>query len=295
MNPAQSHTRLLLCCALPAEAAPLAKAWGMKRRPLPGTWEGWSDAEENCFLLASGLGKVQQAAAVAAALAQRAAIDGSRPLRAINLGLSATRDKNIPLGRVYQIAKVTDTATQRSFFPDLLVDLELPLAEVCTVDRPVSPIEDSETASPPTLYDMEASGFWQAAQRFLPSDSIYSMKVVSDYGFASSQEIPYSVLLEKWDAALPTLIAAVEKIRDFPEPEKLELPNNLQQWKERLIQHLRLTATQATELERMLLQRESRSLDSVPHLKKYLTGVSPEHTHERKRQFQNILHELLER
>ena len=252
------------------------------------------DAEEDCFILASGVGKVQQAAAVGAALAQRAQAGDSRPIRAINLGLSATRDREISLGSAFQVAKVTDAATRRSYYPDLLADLELPLAEVCTVDQPVSPSEVTPSNSLPLLFDMEASGYWQAAQRFLPSDSIYSLKVVSDYGFESSRQIPYSALLEHWDAALPNLMSAVEKIRAFPEPDRLELPDPLRDWKEKLVHHLRLTATQATELERMLLQRESHSQESILLLKKHLSKESPNHAHERKRQFQRVLHELLE-
>lgn len=292
MSPSHPPPHLLLCCALPAEASPLARAWKLKKRGIPGVPDFWVDEDQSRFLLASGLGKIHQAAAVGAALAFLAG--EARPLRAINLGLAASHDSAIPLGRVFQVLKVTDRVTGRAYYPDLLQSPGLSEAQLITVDQPVSPKAVATGAGPPILFDMEASGFWPACQRFLPSDAIHCLKVLSDHGLYPAKKIPVSALKARWDSALPTLVSALESLQKQPLPEKLALPESILQLLPETADHLRLTATQTAALERTLLQRETRARDSGRILKALLTRDPPVHAHERKNQFEALLHELLE-
>jgi hypothetical protein len=94
----------------------------------------------------------------------------------VNVGIVGSSTKDLAIGTLTYINKVRDVATNRCFYPDIIVKHPLPERHLDTYDEAVtSPPKE------PVLVDMEGSGFFQAAGTFLAPSSIALLKVVSDY------------------------------------------------------------------------------------------------------------------
>ncbi len=294
MTPTPEPFALLLACALPAEAAPLVRALELRKENRLGVLEYWRHPQDSLFLVVSGIGKLEMAAATAAALSGLSA--AVLPTRALNLGIAAAAPSAGPPGKVYQVVKVTDQASARDSFPDLLPETGLSPALLRTVDQPLEKLPTPPTNSDlPILYDMEASGFWQGCRRFLPSDAIHSLKVVTDSGFNPENATrAYAGMKTTWEAAIPEILDAVRILQRLPEPARLEVSSKIQQATEAAIQHLRLTASQGAALRRRLFYSLASGRDPLALLQSLPRQPQPEQAHQRDAAFQNLLHDLLE-
>lgn len=155
---------LILVAALRAEATPLIDHFGLQREPEQRAFEVWSS--DDVTLVISGIGKA--AAAVATGYL------GARGQAAIWLNVGIAGHGLLAVGQVLLAHKVVDRAADRSYFPMLPFEPPCETAEVVTVDQP-------ELRYPqPVAYEMEASGFVAAAQRFQTAELVHCLKVVSD-------------------------------------------------------------------------------------------------------------------
>ena len=79
------------------------------------------------------------------------------------------------IGQIFQVAKFTDKQTEFSGYPPQIFSTSLPKTKlVASVDNPSSEYQ-AETA-----YDMEASAFFETAQRFSTNELVQSIKIISD-------------------------------------------------------------------------------------------------------------------
>lgn len=163
---------ILIVCALMPEAKPLVQHFKLKK--------DFSVKEHELFrseeieLIVSGVGKVKSAIA-ATALLQRH--QGRKDLCAANIGICGSVKECAP-GKLYFVNKITDQATAKSYFPDILLQHGLPEASLATFEKPV---QKSELLEPTfDLVDMEAAGFMLAAQMYVYPQQILCAKVVSD-------------------------------------------------------------------------------------------------------------------
>ena len=83
----------------------------------------------------------------------------------INIGICGCSDISIALGTVFIANKIEEDSTTRAFFPNMLIRHPFEEATLVTVDSPKmrGPQEPRERV----LYDMEASGVFQAAAEFI--------------------------------------------------------------------------------------------------------------------------------
>ncbi len=95
----------------------------------------------------------------------------------LNLGIAGASNPSIELGSLFQVYKLTDFATERSYYPDIIDASPWKSASLLTVDRPYIGTLPGENL----LVDMEGTGFFQAAARFAETHRIQLLKVVSDY------------------------------------------------------------------------------------------------------------------
>lgn len=157
---------LNLVVALEAEAQPLVEAFGLTAVPDGGTFSLYINAAANIRLTVSAIGKVASAAATSA-LQQR-----GEPVSAwLNVGTAGHRKMGV--GEIVLAHKITDSATDRSWYPPLVFDPPCPTGSVRTVDQSITfyPTDD--------LYEMEAAGFYAAASRFATHELIHCVKVTS--------------------------------------------------------------------------------------------------------------------
>lgn len=285
---------LLITCALPAEAATIVRELELRKEERPGFLEFWKHPAEPLYLAVSGIGKLEMAAATAAALS---GLDS--PLfrtRALNVGMAAADTATSPPGCPYQVLKVTDASTGREYFPDLLPDLALPGAFLRTLDKPLRYLPQLPSApAPPVLFDMEASGFWQGCRRFLPSDAIHALKVVSDSGFRP-EEAPrtYNAMKSAWEDGIPEILRCIRLLRHLPHPSRLEISDDVLKSSNALVRHFRLTATQGAALRRHVNYALASGRDPLPCMHAFLQKPPPGQARLRNAAFETLLHELLE-
>lgn len=157
-----------LIVALPAEARGLAWGLGLQRLTsgdgLRQVFCGRGLRVEVC-----GPGRHRAATAVESIVVG----SGSRePQGWLNVGIAGHRD--LTSGTCLLAEEILESATGQSWRPTLPFRSNLPKVTVCTVDRPETEFATS------AAYDMEASGFFAAASRFVRPGLVQVCKVVSD-------------------------------------------------------------------------------------------------------------------
>jgi hypothetical protein len=153
--------------ALPAEARPLLRHFGLRARTPQGMFPVFEG--EDMALVVCGAGK----ASAAAAVAHLHGVTGGRADRVwLNLGV-AGHPTHRP-GEALLAHSIRDMATGRRWYPPQIIGASCPGAQLVSVDVP-------ETRYPEdALYDMEAAGFYPTATRCATGELVQCLKIVSD-------------------------------------------------------------------------------------------------------------------
>lgn len=169
---------LLLTVALHAEARPLISHYNLKQDTASHAVPIFF--RDDMFLAVSGVGRIKAAIATTYLLSKQSAFDD---VFLINIGIAGHTQKPddgpTALGDLFLVNKITEHATGRTFYPDMLVQTGLAEAALTTLDKPLDRSDGVEVED--GLVDMEAAGCWQAAAAFLSPHQIHCMKVVSDF------------------------------------------------------------------------------------------------------------------
>ncbi|WP_372369416.1 hypothetical protein [Candidatus Uabimicrobium sp. HlEnr_7] len=124
---------------------------------------------ENKWLVVSGIGKINSAAATSYLCCL--ANDDMHQIW-LNVGIAGHID--LPVGTAIIGHKIVDKVTQKKWYPPLLIDTEITTAEIITVDI-------AETGYPTSsVYEMEAAGFYSIATKFSTSELVHCFKIISD-------------------------------------------------------------------------------------------------------------------
>ncbi len=156
----------LIIVALQSEAEPLIDYFRLEKEKI-GSFTLWKNGE--ITLLVSGMGPVNAAIAVTFALGRYPQCGSI-----LNFGLCASSDTAYTIGAIFAVRKIVDTSADTVYH--LHTPSQLPAASLHTFTRP-----QKRRRPGIKLADMEASGFYQAAKKFLPREKIAVVKVVSDY------------------------------------------------------------------------------------------------------------------
>ena len=164
--------------AMHCEARPLIDAYGLKQIPGAASFRPAGSEGPDLLLTVTGVGEIAAAAAVAGVCT------GHRPSASdflLNLGACAG-----PPGTagIFLIRKLTEQATGKTFFPDMLYRQDCPEAEVITCMRLRKRCVEQTKVSAPRLYDMEAAAVYQAGSYFFGPHQMVFLKIVSDHGAA---------------------------------------------------------------------------------------------------------------
>jgi nucleoside phosphorylase len=193
----QGGRRLIrLVVALPAEARPLIRRFGLARVD-GGEFPIWHAAETS--LVISGVGRAAAASAVACLAGDEPPAEAAW----INVGIAGHRA--LPLGEVVLAHKVADRTGGRAWCPPLVFEPPCATATVTTVDRP-------ETGYPEeTVYEMEAAGFCSAAAQFASAELIQVVKVISDNAAAPPDRLTSGRVEELIEARIETIALIIEQ------------------------------------------------------------------------------------
>lgn len=192
--------------ALYCEAKALIEYYGLARDNRISKFQVFVSQDENVVLTVTGVGNV--AAAVAVATVSQMYGAGPNAFL-VNLGSCAGNDSGI-----FLCNKITDEATGRTFYPDVLYRHDFVEKEVVTVPK----VLKSGVAQADRLYDMEAAGIYQAGSYFFGTHQMSFVKIVSDAG-EGEQVTPKAIegLLASYKRELVTYIDDLREIADAQE------------------------------------------------------------------------------
>ncbi len=155
--------------ALKSEANPIIKRYNMRLVNENGPFLILKDDARNNWLVVSGVGQINAAAATVY-LHQKSQ---APPWTIwINIGIAGHLSSGI--GTLYQIDKVTGYSMKKTAYPFVIKSRDILRAALLTVDRPTTDYPEEQ------LLDMEGFSFFQTASRFCTKELVLIFKIVSD-------------------------------------------------------------------------------------------------------------------
>jgi adenosylhomocysteine nucleosidase len=182
-----------------------------------------------------------------------------------NIGSAGCRDQEI--GRIFLASSIRRANPSAVFYPDLLLKLPLEEAELITSDT-VSKMHDSALEGSDTrltLRDMEGAYVYEAANRFIPSHQLFTIKVISDR--LDPDRVTAMQIEELFSKALLEISGVIDRVALWEEFQSQEFEINEEMISDQamiadLSDRLRLTAYQRKELA--LLGRMYRTRGKNP-------------------------------
>jgi nucleoside phosphorylase len=234
----QYAQRIFIYTALPCEAKPLVKHFGLTKDVKVQPFAVYFN--HDICLTVTGLGKSAMAAGVAYTQALFASVE--HPLM-LNIGIAGHKDH--PLGGLFLMDKIIDVDSQKSYYPSLIFTPPCPTGSIQTLSKPQLNYDQLH------LCDMEASAFYETAVRFSSSELILCLKVISDNQLSPVENIQPKQVAALIAAHLSTVesllshTAALARLITTPESrlfeqliqqyhfsvnERMQLKNQLSRW-----------------------------------------------------------------
>lgn len=213
--------------ALYQEAHGLIRELELKKNTAYAPFEVFDNESAGIRLVVTGVGEIAAAAAVAAVCARDGA-DAADFL--VNIGCCAAggcepadRDMDsgygaanaAQIGDLYLCHKITEQATGKTFYPDILYRHPWKERELVTGMQPLQ-----RAAAHGVLYDMEAAAVYQAGIRFFSPDRMLFLKVVSDFGIAGQERMTAETFTGLLEQHVKENAAFLVNLREAAEEEE---------------------------------------------------------------------------
>ena len=154
--------------ALFCEAKPIIKHYGLSKLENLNTFSIYSSNEGDITLTITGIGKNN---AIKAIKYHHDSMHTHKSDIWLNIGIAG--HKNISVGDIRLINKITDDEDKKSWYPQIIFKSECPSIDLVSLNAP-------STNYKACLYDMEASGFYQTAIQYGTIELVQSLKIISD-------------------------------------------------------------------------------------------------------------------
>ena len=314
--------------ALYPEAKPLIQALSLKKRAAQTHYQQFLSEEGDLSLTITGVGPMQAAAVTASVLtdfdagasdqllslgtaarliqreyserseAARAQAESSETAEAARKDMSDERAEKT--ASMYHIHRITDEATTRDFYPDMLLNTDLPEASLITGAKLLTAQDTwaqvdaqrdkksrqgtlADRLAAPLLYDMEAAAVYQAASMFLGPHQMNFLRIVTDQGLSESEAIAPQALAAHVTACVEqqvdTIVAVVDKLRALTAAEAAEhhvLTENERQLVDKLIADAHFSKVMADECVQLIRYAALSQLDwQQPIAALYAEGLVP--------------------
>ena len=193
---------LILLTALPAEAKPVRRAFGLIRN---NQFEKLAlYRNDDMLLVITGVGKLHAQSAMELLLNHSSVIRNSSPIHWINYGIAG--HPTLEVGEALEITSVTEDPEGSCYYPTPVsypIHLKkLAQSQLMTVERPAT----EYTA--PGCVDMEAATLFSNLTEYRPNDTFSCLKVISDNRLSGISGIN-GKQIEKWIAQLIPVLEAV--------------------------------------------------------------------------------------
>ena len=237
--------------ALYQEAHGLIWELELKKNTAYAPFEVFDNENAGIRLVVTGVGEIAAAAVVAAVCAQDGA-DAADFL--INIGCCAaanagadsgceTVDSGMDsgygaahaaqIGDLYVCHKITEQATGKTFYPDILYRHPWRERELVTGMQPLQ-----RAAAYGVLYDMEAAAVYQAGIRFFSPDRMLFLKVVSDFGIAGQERMTAEALTGLLEQHVKEVAAFLTNLREAADEEETLRNDGILQEDETVLERL---------------------------------------------------------
>lgn len=237
--------------ALYQEAHGFIRELELKKNTAYAPFEVFDNESAGIRLVVTGVGEIAAAAVVAAVCAQDGA-DAADFL--INIGCCAaanagadsgceTVDSGMDsgsgaahaaqIGDLYVCHKITEQATGKTFYPDILYRHPWKERELVTGMQPLQ-----RAAAHGALYDMEAAAVYQAGIRFFSPDRMFFLKVVSDFGIAGQERMTAEALTGLLEQHVKEVVAFLTNLREAADEEETLRNDGILQEDETVLERL---------------------------------------------------------
>ena len=237
--------------ALYQEAHGFIRELELKKNTAYAPFEVFDNENAGIRLVVTGVGEIAAAAVVAAVCAQDGA-DAADFL--INIGCCAaanagadsgceTVDSGMDsgygaahaaqIGDLYVCHKITEQATGKTFYPDILYRHPWKERELVTGMQPLQ-----RAASHGALYDMEAAAVYQAGIRFFSPERMLFLKVVSDFGIAGQERMTAEALTGLLEQHVKEVVAFLTNLREAADEEETLRNDGILQEDETVLERL---------------------------------------------------------
>lgn len=237
--------------ALYQEAHGLIRELELKKNTAYAPFEVFDNESAGIRLVVTGVGEIAAAAAVVAVCARDGA-DAADFL--INIGCCAAANAgadsgceavdsgmdsgsgaaNIAqIGDLYLCHKITEQATGKTFYPDILYRHPWKEQELVTGMQPLQ-----RTAAQGVLYDMEAAAVYQAGIRFFSPDRMLFLKVVSDSGVVGQERMTAETLAGLLEQHVKAVAAFLANLREAADEEETLRSGGILQEDEAVLEQL---------------------------------------------------------
>lgn len=231
--------------ALYQEAHGLIRELELKKNTAYAPFEVFDNESAGILLVVTGVGEIAAAAATAAVCARDGA-DAADFL--VNIGCCAAggcepadRDMDsgygaahaAQIGDLYVCHKITEQATGKTFYPDILYRHPWKERELVTGMQPLQ-----RAAAHGALYDMEAAAVYQAGIRFFSPDRMIFLKVVSDSGVAGQERMTAEALTGLLEQHVKEVAAFLTNLREAADEEETLRNDGILQEDEAVLERL---------------------------------------------------------
>ena len=234
-------------CALPCEAEPLIQHFKLTELKQFELFRIYQSKDKQISLTITGVGKINAASAICY---HHACINTHPADGWLNIGVAG--HKNIPVGEVRLINKITDHQNGACWYPQILFDSAVGSEALITLNKPSENYQDS-------LFDMEASAFYQMAMRLGTAELIHSLKVISDNADQSTSTVNAANVKKMIAAQTTTINTLILALTVFSD----ELANTLSEPEhyQKIIEQWHCTQSERIKLSRLLRQWAIRCSD----------------------------------
>lgn len=236
--------------ALYQEAHGLIRELELKKDTAYAPFEVFDNESAGIRLVVTGVGEIAAAAATAAVCARdgadaadflinigccaaaEGAAGGCEPAdRDMDSGYGAAHAAQI--GDLYVCHKITEQATGKTFYPDILYRHPWKERELVTGMQPLQ-----RAAAHGALYDMEAAAVYQAGIRFFSPDRMLFLKVVSDFGIAGQERMTAEALTGLLEQHVKEVAAFLTNLREAADEEETLRNDGILQEDEAVLERL---------------------------------------------------------
>lgn len=231
--------------ALYQEAHGLIRELELKKNTAYAPFEVFDNESAGIRLVVTGVGEIAAAAATAAVCARDGAdaadflvnigccaVGGCEPAdRDMDSGYGAAHAAQI--GDLYVCHKITEQATGKTFYPDILYRHPWKERELVTGMQPLQ-----RAAAHGALYDMEAAAVYQAGIRFFSPDRMLFLKVVSDFGIAGQERMTAEALTGLQEQHVKEVVAFLTNLREAADEEETLRNDGILQEDETVLERL---------------------------------------------------------